>query len=382
VNKATGEGLSVERLYHTGVVVRNARDTARNYADLFGVTQWKVFHCGPKRLGETLSHGLRVNHSFTCAYGVHAGTGIAFQLIEPHGGDASTFNEFLATRGEGIHHICTTSVSPDTFIRLKDWFASKGVKVGQSDTIDGAIQWHLFDTRESLGGFYLMVLVPLVDDWASVAEPDEAWDLSDEVRRPEGVHPIPLARVDGMHLGVVVKDVVASMRRYADLLGLPEVSFFEVGTPNAAPRACAPMVTLGRATYQGAPVEHRILTSLTPVADFALEVLQVTVPPIHYKEDFFDRVGEGIHHFYATELSGDAEFEILDRWLKDIGVRVVQSGEMNCGAAQGLGEYFYLDTAAHLGGFVLEVIIARQGFWESFAVAEPTFTVHYAAAAE
>ena len=55
---------------------------------------------------------------------------------------------------------------------------------------------------------------------------------------------------------------------------------------------------------------------------------------------------------------------------------------MNCGAAQGLGEYFYLDTAAHLGGFVLEVIIARQGFWESFAVAEPTFTVHYAAAAE
>ena len=81
-----------------------------------------------------------------------------FQLIEPHGGDASTFNEFLATRGEGIHHICTTSVSPDTFTRLKVWFASKGVKVGQSDTIDGAVQWHLFDTRESLGGFYLMVL--------------------------------------------------------------------------------------------------------------------------------------------------------------------------------------------------------------------------------
>ena len=75
MNEATGEGLSVERLYHTGVVVRNARDTARNYAVLFGVTQWKVFHFGPKRLEGTLSHGLRVNHSFTCAYGVHAGTG-------------------------------------------------------------------------------------------------------------------------------------------------------------------------------------------------------------------------------------------------------------------------------------------------------------------
>ena len=369
--------LPVDRLYHPGIVVRDARATAQNYADILGVTQWSVVHCGPQHLSATSSHGVEATHSFTYAFGLHEESGILFQLIEPGVGDASTFNEFLATRGEGVHNLCTTVLTPEVFGQLRALFAAKDIEVGQSDTIADAIEWHFFDTRKVLGGFYIMVVVPLVDDWVAALPTDERWDFSAEVRRPDGVGPVPLARVPGLHFGVVVSDVVAAMGRYADLLGLGEITFFEIGTPDASPKARAPMVTLNNATYQGKPVEHRLLSTLTAVADFGFEVLQVTVPPIHYKEDFFDIVGEGIHHFYATELHSDAQFAGLNSWMASLGIPMVQSGEMDCGTAHGLGEYFYWDTRDHLGGFVLEIIVSRDGFWESFADAVPTFRIDF-----
>jgi hypothetical protein len=371
------EQLPVDRLYHPGIVVRDAKATARNYAEILGIEKWSVTHCGPERLGTATTHGLPASHSFTYAFGLHEESGLLFQLIEPAQGDASTFNEFLATRGEGVHNLCTTVVTQDVFGQLSELFASKGVSIGQSDTIAGVLEWHFFDTRVLLGGFYVMVVVPLVDDWLSAVPVDEQWDFTGEITRPEGVGPVPLARVDGMHFGVVVSDVVSSMRRYADLIGLGEVGFFEIGTPDAAPKAREPMVTLANATYNGKPVEHRMLSTLTPIADFGLEILQVTVPPIHYKEDFFDIVGEGIHHFYATELNSDDEWAALDGWMQSIGVPMVQSGQMNCGAARGLGEYFYWDTRERLGGYVLEVVLAREGFWDSFATAVPTFVLDF-----
>lgn len=371
--------LPVDRLYHPGVVVRDARATARNYAEIFGVNTWSVAHCGPGHLGQGTTHGVPAEHSFTYAFGFHEPSGLLFQLIEPRAGDASTYQQFLATRGEGVHNLCTTIVTPEVFAELREWFASKGIGVAQTDTVDDAIEWHFFDTRAALGGFYVMVVVVLRDDWMAAVQHDEQWDFSGEVSRPEGVGPVPLARVPGMHFGVVVADVVAAISRYSELLGFGEVSFFEAGTADAAPRARRPMVTLANATYHGVPVEHRILSSLTPIADFGLEVLQVTVPPIHYKEDFYDLVGEGIHHFYASELSSDDEWRALDDWMRSIGVPMVQSGQMNCGHAQGLGEYFYWDTRDKLGGFVLEVIVAREGFWESFADTEPTFKIDFSA---
>jgi Glyoxalase/Bleomycin resistance protein/Dioxygenase superfamily len=371
--------LPVDRLYHPGIVVRDARATARNYAEIFGITKWSVARCGPDHLSETVTYGLAAQHSFTYAFGTHEESGLLFQLVEPHERDASTFKEFLAVRGQGVHNLCTTITSRDAFTGLAALLASKGIEISQSAVIDDVVEWHFFDTRRALGGFQLMVVVPRADDWMNRVVMDETWDFTDDVTRPAGVPPVPLARVPGMHFGVVVEDVVASMRRYADLFGMSEVSFFEIGTPGAEPRARAPMVTLGHATYHGKPVEHRMLSTLTPVADFGFEVLQVTVPPIHYKEDFYDQVGEGIHHFYATELNADEQWSTLRDWMASIGFPVVQSGEMNCGQASGLGEYFYWDTRDWLGGFVLEVVLAREGFWDSFADGVPTFTLDFSA---
>ena len=375
----TIQALPLDRLHHPGVVVHDARATARNYAEIMGINQWNVVHCGPDHLSNETTYGLRARHSYTCAYGRHEPSGLTFQLIQPHVGDSSTYSEFIGTRGPGIHNLCTSVVSRETFTQVQAWFSSFGIEVGQSATIDDAVDWYLFDTRRALGGFQIMVIVPRVDRWADALKVDEVWDFSDEVSRPDGVGPVPVARVLNLHFGVVVHDVVERMRRYARIFGLGEIPFFDIGTADAAPRSKRPTVALGNATYHGKPVAHRMFNSLTSVSDFGFEVIQTTVPPIHYKEDFLDVVGEGIHHFYPTELHSDREWNELNAWMGSIGIPEVQSGDMNCGQASGLGTYHYWDTRERLGGYVLEVVVARPGFWESFADAQPLMTLDFSA---
>ena len=103
--------LPVDRLYHPGMVVRDARATARTDAEIFGITTWNVARCGPDHLSETVTYGLAAQQSFTYAFGTHEESGLLFQLIEPHERDASTFKEFLAVRGQGVHNLCTTITS-------------------------------------------------------------------------------------------------------------------------------------------------------------------------------------------------------------------------------------------------------------------------------
>jgi hypothetical protein len=224
--------------------------------------------------------------------------------------------------------------------------------------------------------FYIMVVVPPVDGAMDEATFDEQWDFSDEMRRPEGVGPVPVARVNGFHFGVVVRDVVAAMSRYADLLGLDEVVFYEIASPNSTPRARQPMVTLRNATYLDKPVEHRLLSTLTAVADFGVEVLQVTAPPIHYKEDFVDLVVKRDSPFLSDGAplrlrSGMRSTDELHRRPHGAERRDELRRCERGSASTSTG------TRGHLGGYLIEVVLAQPGLWESFAQAESTFTIDY-----
>jgi hypothetical protein len=363
--------IPVDKLYHPGVVVRDAKATARNYAEIFGIDQWAVAHYSGNRLADATTHGLEANHSFTVAYGAHPSSGVTFQLVQPDPGDASSYTEFLCTRGEGIHNLCTSILpSADALPALIDWFAANGVEVGQSCTVDEIFDWYLFDTRKKLGGYYIQVVVPRADEWMSKVKFDDGWDFSAEIERPEGVTPLPLDKV--YHFGVVVRDVVDSMTGYARLFGFDRVEFWDIGSAGAAARAPLPMVVLEQPTYYGNPVDHRIFNSLTEVADFGFEVIQTTVGPIHYKEDFLEPLGEGIHHLFPCMFDDEDTYERHDKWMTSIGAPIVQSGNPRRGDTVGLGEYFYWDTREKLGGYLLEGIIARPGFWEDMQLPRPT----------
>ena len=80
------------------------------YAELLGITTWKVMHCGPAHVTNSTTYGSANPHLFSSAFGVHEESGLVFQLIQPRASDGSTYAEFLATRGEGLHSVCTISV--------------------------------------------------------------------------------------------------------------------------------------------------------------------------------------------------------------------------------------------------------------------------------
>jgi Glyoxalase/Bleomycin resistance protein/Dioxygenase superfamily len=64
--------------FHVGIVVRDLHAVMDRYQRLFALD---------------------------IAYGGRAGTGLAFELIEPVPGEPSQWSEFLEQRGEGVQHI-------------------------------------------------------------------------------------------------------------------------------------------------------------------------------------------------------------------------------------------------------------------------------------
>ncbi|HXM55161.1 MAG TPA: VOC family protein, partial [Candidatus Dormibacteraeota bacterium] len=156
-----------------------------------------------------------------------------------------------------------------------------------------------------------------------------------------GAPPAPIRRV--WHVGVAVHDLEARMKACRALLGVTDWSVVEL-RPEAA-------------TLDGRPVENAFLVARAPLAGFELELIQPTVEPTHYRRELLDRYGEGIHHVLALPRLTDAELAETRAWMAARGVPVAMSGGVRGGAA----EFFYFDTRALLGGYLLEAIVRRDG---------------------
>ncbi len=135
-------------------------------------------------------------------------------------------------------------------------------------------------------------------------------------------------------LGIVVRDLRASMEQYWRLLGIGPWKVFTNSPP--------------RVTYHGRPASYRVRVALANAESMVYELIQyLEGDSIH--RDFLAAQGEGIEHVgvYVPTLD-----EPLAR-LQSQGVSVLQSADGL--GAKGDGRYAYLDTRATLG-VVLELI--------------------------
>src|SRR5579875_466106 len=353
--------IPIHQLLHIGVVVRSARATAERYARIHGVTHWDVIDWEPSRLGKQSTHGFRAEHSYrvaTGSAGLKCGS-ICFQLIEPRGG-WTTFQEFLLTRGEGIHSICTSILTQKELVQLRDWLASENIPIGQSATLDGIVDSVYLDTRRCLGGFYLQVLVPYSEDWASRIAPDEVWELSSLVP-PDG----PLYNMTSFqHFGVVVTDLMERVQSWSRLFGIKEWNFRDW---HSGPGS------LEKPTYLGSLVDHAYLTTMATIADgLAFEIIQPTFGPSHYK-DFLQQSGEGIHHLHATQLDSMLEWEALRHRMAGINVPIVVSG----GILNEFLDFYYLDMRSALAGYTMEVVTPGRNFAQGRPVIPWAMTANF-----
>ena len=129
-------------------------------------------------------------------------------------------------------------------------------------------------------------------------------------------------------LGIVVRDIQASMEHYWRVLGIGPWKVYTNQPP--------------RVTYHGRPASYRVRVALAQTDTMVYELLQyLEGDSIH--RDFLEDHGEGIEHvaIYVSNLD-----ESLAR-LRSQGLTVLQSAD-GLGAS-GDGRYAYLDTRSTLG---------------------------------
>ena len=335
--------VAIDKLNHINVAVRDLRAVARNYAEILGVDRWDVVHHAGERLTDCSAFGCEADLQYSTATGSNA-QGVTFRLIQPTHG-FSTFTEFLAARGQGIHGLCGTVLDQRAFESLRDRFRELGVRVIQSATVDAAVTHHYFDTRQLLGGYFVEVIVPARDGWRSAIEVDERWDFSADVDRPADVEAAQRIPKIG-HFGVAVPDMMRAVEAHAKVFGIEQWGGVHFRT---APDS------LEFSTLNGAPVSHAWLLASGACADFGFEVLQSTESPTHYKEEFIDKLGgPGIHHLLLLPGLPEAQWLPLRAWLESMDIVNVMSGRVAGGAA----EFFYMDARDKLG-FLVEAIVSR-----------------------
>jgi len=90
-----GSIVTLDTFDHVGIVVKDAKATADSWASKLGIADWRFTDGGVLKLA-------------------HARIGTAqYELLEPAEGQKSLWGDFLADRGEGLHHICHTVADVD-----------------------------------------------------------------------------------------------------------------------------------------------------------------------------------------------------------------------------------------------------------------------------
>ena len=360
--------IPLDTLRYVTVVVKDAKATARHYADFFGIERWNVTNATPERLQAMTIRG-RVpttpppydlngpvpvpgQYGFLAAQGSTPSGNVTFQLVQPTSG-LSTFEEFLVTRGEGVHSIFATVMDPAPFAEMRKWLASEGVPMAQSYRL-GAADFYYFDMRKLLGAFFIQVVVPQQPDWEKTIPVDETWDFSGEITRPRDLKAATEA-AGITHFGVVVDNLSERLPNFAKLFGQPVWRGMHWHT---APGS------LEDTTNNGKPVVHGYFTGRSDLGKnpsglpFGFEVIQPTSGPSHYKEDYLQILGPGIHHVdVRIPLADWDEWERINRWLSDdFGAPTCMSGWLRNHS----GLFHYQDTRNSLG-FVTEISGPRKG---------------------
>lgn len=127
-------------------------------------------------------------------------------------------------------------------------------------------------------------------------------------------------------IGIIVRDIEATSRAYADLLGVEVPQWFLTDSEDVA-----------QTRYLGEPTQARAKLAFFDMGSVQLELIEPVGAPSTW-QDFLDEHGEGVHHI-AFQIKGMGEQVAL---LKDRDMPLVQRGEYTG------GRYAYIDSAAQL----------------------------------
>ena len=331
--------VPVQRLDSLGVVVKDLRAMATNYAEVYGIDEWKVDTLDPDRLRLTID-GRQTSPTIRTATGTTPSGAVTFRLLEAVDGE-STEMVFRIVRGEGIHDLEIPMADADEGAAVADAVAKAGIPVAASGVIDGTDHFWILDTRARLGGYYLRLVAA---DGRRAAQ--EEWNLSGEYERPAGVEPLHVPQLH--HLGIVVGDAIERCRCHSQVFDIPVWNFINWRREQGR---------LEDPKYRGEDTDHEFFCGRAfDFRNFGLEVIQPTKGESDYQA-VLDTTGEGVHHLMLLWPESEEQWAQIRDWMTSMGVEVV----MESGLRGHSSRYRYLNTREKLGGYVIECVGPRSG---------------------
>jgi len=135
------ERLAIPEISQVGIVVRDLNQSLEAYQELFRVGPFRVFE---PEYTDRMYRGKPENFKMRLA--IAPWGSVDLELIQPLAGK-TIYDEFLADRGEGLHHLGCVIQNLSERIEI---FKALGVQVLQSGRREGA-SWAYMDTEKLAG---------------------------------------------------------------------------------------------------------------------------------------------------------------------------------------------------------------------------------------
>ncbi len=129
-----------------GFVVHDLRQAMRRYEAMLSLSAWSIYTLEPPLLRERQYHGSSGTFSMRVALATDP-SGLMYELIEPLTGP-SLYHDFLATQGEGLHHIAYDC--PQGLAATRQCFQNDGIEPSMTG-FWGEVHFMYFATESKLG---------------------------------------------------------------------------------------------------------------------------------------------------------------------------------------------------------------------------------------
>jgi hypothetical protein len=333
--------LSADGLHRLGIVVDDYKASIREFSRFFGIKTWHIRRFDGNRLSNTTFHHQNVRHAFISAIG--STRTFSFELVQPLS-EQSVFAQFLALRGEGMHHLLTNILTPaefeQTLINLKD----NDIQICQSGCIDHQLDYCLLDTRHALGGALIEIVCPKESICYETLEADEVVEFDDAT---VGWNLLPVQKI--YHVCTVTNGRRDAVRdAFQSILGID--AWFNFSNESN--------VSSVDTTYLGTPCNIAFNLALGRKSSLAVEVVEMRYGECLYTE-WLDRNGEGLQHLMTTVCSEELLINLLP-WLESQNMPLVMGGRAG---ARDFCYYGYIDTRSRLAGMVVEVVCPAGPDW-------------------
>jgi hypothetical protein len=138
------QGLGTNVICQIGLVVRDIEQTAKAYADIFGMDMPPIRITDTEEITHIKFRGAPTQARAKLAF-FQMGS-LSLELIEPVG-ELSTWKEFLAEHGEGVHHIAFRIKGMD---KVLEFLAEKEIPAIQQGDYTGG-RYAYVDSAPALG---------------------------------------------------------------------------------------------------------------------------------------------------------------------------------------------------------------------------------------